>query len=75
MAGYSRGLANLEEHSMNRYQFRGRAKQAAGTVEQIVGRAVGNPAIEAKGIAKEIAGKVERKAGDVASGLERKKRP
>lgn len=60
---------------MNRYQFRGRAKQAAGTVEKIVGRAVGNPGIEAKGIAKEIAGKVEKKAADVVSSLERKKQP
>ena len=58
---------------MNRYQFRGRAKQAAGTVEKIVGRAVGNPAAEAKGIAKEIAGKMEKTAGDVASGLAKDK--
>ena len=58
---------------MNRYQFRGRAKQAAGTVEKIVGRAVGNPVTQAKGIAKEIEGKMEKTAGDVASGLAKQK--
>lgn len=54
---------------MNRYQFRGRAKQVAGTVEKIVGRAVGSPVTQARGIAKEIEGKMEKTAGDVASGL------
>ncbi len=58
---------------MNRYQFRGRAKQVAGTVEKIVGRAVGSADAQAQGIAKEIAGKIEETAGDVASALRKKK--
>lgn len=58
---------------MNRYQFRGRAKQAAGTVEKIVGRAVGNTGMQARGIVKEIAGTVEKTAGDVANKLPRRK--
>jgi uncharacterized protein YjbJ (UPF0337 family) len=66
-------VGQLEGYPVNRYQFRGRAKQAAGTVEKIVGRAVGSPGMEAKGIVKEIAGKMEKTAGDVAGGLEKKK--
>lgn len=58
---------------MNRYQFRGRAKQAAGTVEKIVGRAVGSPVTEAKGLAKEIAGKTETAAAGVRSALAKRK--
>jgi uncharacterized protein YjbJ (UPF0337 family) len=59
---------------MNRYQFKGRAKEAVGKIEKIVGRAVGSPATEAKGLAKEIAGKMERTAGDVQSNLADKKK-
>jgi len=38
-------------------------------VEKIVGRAVGSPVTQARGIAKEIEGKMEKTTGDVASGL------
>lgn len=57
---------------MNRYQFTGRAKEALGKIEKIVGRAVGSPKTEAEGLAKEIAGKAEKTVGDVGSGLKKK---
>jgi uncharacterized protein YjbJ (UPF0337 family) len=42
-------------------------------VEKIVGRAVGNTGMQARGIVKEVAGTVEKTAGDVANKLPRKK--
>ena len=52
---------------MNKDQVNGRVKEAAGKVEKNVGRAIGNPKVEAKGLAKELAGKVQKTAGDIAS--------
>ena len=52
---------------MNRDQVKGRAKEVAGKVEKNVGRAIGNPKVEAKGLAKELSGKVQKTAGDIAS--------
>jgi uncharacterized protein YjbJ (UPF0337 family) len=52
---------------MNRDQVKGRVKEAAGKVEKNVGRALGNPKVEAKGLAKELAGKVQKTAGDIVS--------
>lgn len=49
---------------MNRDQVKGRAKEAAGKVKKNVGRAIGNPTMEAKGLGKEIVGKVQKTLGD-----------
>lgn len=54
---------------MNRDQVKGRVKEAAGKVEKSVGRAIGNPKVEAKGLAKEIQGKVQKTAGDIRSDI------
>jgi uncharacterized protein YjbJ (UPF0337 family) len=58
---------------MNRDQVKGRAKEVAGKVEKIVGRAVDSPKTEAKGIVKEIAGKVQKTFGDMRNDLKGKK--
>lgn len=49
---------------MNKDQVTGRIKEAAGTVQQNVGRAVGSNSQEAKGQAREIEGKVQKNYGD-----------
>lgn len=36
-----------------------------GTVKEKVGRAVGNPDLEAEGTAEKVSGKVQKKVGDV----------
>jgi uncharacterized protein YjbJ (UPF0337 family) len=54
---------------MNRDQVKGRAKEVAGKVQKIVGRAVGSSKTEAKGFAKEMTGKVQKTAGDVRNDL------
>jgi uncharacterized protein YjbJ (UPF0337 family) len=58
---------------MNRDQVKGRAKEVAGKVQKIVGRAVDSPKTEAKGIVKEIAGKVQKTVGDARNGLTSKR--
>jgi uncharacterized protein YjbJ (UPF0337 family) len=67
-----RSIVNLKETEMNRDQVKGRAKEVAGKVEKIVGRAVDSPRTEAKGIAKEITGKVQKTVGDVRSDFKSK---
>jgi uncharacterized protein YjbJ (UPF0337 family) len=60
---------NPKEIEMNRDQVKGRAKEVAGKVEKIIGRAVNSPKMEAKGLVKETAGKVQRAVGDVRDDL------
>ncbi|MBP7565524.1 MAG: CsbD family protein [Burkholderiaceae bacterium] len=49
---------------MNKDQVAGRIKEAAGEVQEHVGRAVGSEKHEAKGHAKEMEGKVQKNYGD-----------
>lgn len=49
---------------MNKDQVKGRLKEAAGEVQEHVGRVTGNASQEAKGHARETAGKVEKNYGD-----------
>ncbi|MBG9387015.1 CsbD family protein [Caenimonas aquaedulcis] len=49
---------------MNKDQVKGRLKEAAGEVQEHVGRVTGNDSQEAKGHAKEQAGKVQKNYGD-----------
>jgi uncharacterized protein YjbJ (UPF0337 family) len=44
---------------------KGRAKEVAGKVKEETGKAVGNPDLQDRGTTEKIAGKVERKVGDV----------
>jgi uncharacterized protein YjbJ (UPF0337 family) len=49
---------------MNRDQIKGRAKEAAGTVQQKAGKLMGNPKHQAKGLMKRGVGKVQKTVGD-----------
>lgn len=50
---------------MNKDQIKGRVKEAAGEVQEQLGKAVGSHEHQAKGHAKEHAGKTQKKIGDV----------
>jgi len=43
----------------------GSVKEAAGKVKEATGRAIGNPDLQDRGTVERVAGKVERKVGDV----------
>ncbi|MEC5387853.1 CsbD family protein [Uliginosibacterium sp. H3] len=49
---------------MNKDQIKGRAKEAAGKVQEVAGRTVGSERQEAKGLGKQIEGKVQKNYGD-----------
>jgi uncharacterized protein YjbJ (UPF0337 family) len=49
---------------MNRDQIKGRAKEAAGTVQQKAGKLMGNPKHQAKGLMKRGVGKLQKTVGD-----------
>jgi uncharacterized protein YjbJ (UPF0337 family) len=46
-------------------RIRGKANEAKGKTKQSVGKRVGRPDIEEEGEAEELAGKVQRKVGEV----------
>ena len=52
---------------MNRDQIKGRAKEAAGTVQQKAGKLMGSPKHRAKGLMKRGVGKVQKTVGDARS--------
>ncbi|MDB5860033.1 MAG: CsbD family protein [Ramlibacter sp.] len=49
---------------MNKDQVKGVSKEATGEVKEHVGRALGDKELEAKGHAKEMEGKLQKKLGD-----------
>jgi len=56
---------------MNTDQAKGKLKEVAGNAQEHLGRAAGDKDQEAKGAAHETEGKVQKKVGDVKSGVER----
>jgi uncharacterized protein YjbJ (UPF0337 family) len=50
---------------MNTDQIKGKLKEGAGEVQEHTGRALGNQDQEAKGHAREMEGKLQKKGGDV----------
>ncbi len=54
---------------MNKDQIKGKLKEAAGATQQEVGKATGNADQEARGGARELAGKAQKKLGDVKQGV------
>ena len=50
---------------MNKNQLEGAAKNTAGKVQQKIGEVIGNPNQQAKGVAKQIEGNVQKGAGDI----------
>ena len=49
---------------INKDQVEGRVKEAAGKVQEVTGRTVGNPTQEAKGIVKKGTGAAQATLGD-----------
>ena len=49
---------------MNRNQVQGSVKDAAGKIQQKVGKVVGSAGQQAKGMAKQVEGKFQKKVGD-----------
>ncbi len=52
-------------NSSTKDKVAGTAKEAVGKVKEETGKAIGNPNLRDRGIAEKVAGKVERKVGDV----------
>jgi uncharacterized protein YjbJ (UPF0337 family) len=61
----------FEEHTMNRNQVKGAAKNAAGKVQQKLGELTGNKTQQAKGAAKRVEGTVQQGAGDVEQAFDK----
>ena len=49
---------------MNKDQIKGRIKEAAGEMQEHVGKAIGSTEQQAKGHAREFAGKAQKNLGD-----------
>lgn len=54
---------------MNKDQVKGAVKEAAGKVQEKIGKLVGSQSQEAKGMAKEVAGKAQKGVGDAKQTL------
>ena len=52
-------------NSSTKDKIEGRAREAAGKVKEETGKAIGNPNLRDRGTEEKVAGKVERKVGDV----------
>jgi uncharacterized protein YjbJ (UPF0337 family) len=50
---------------MNKDQLKGTIKEAAGETQEQLGKAVNSPEQQAKGHAREMEGKAQKKVGDV----------
>jgi uncharacterized protein YjbJ (UPF0337 family) len=61
------------ESVMNRDQVKGSIKDAAGRVQEGVGRTTGNGTQQTKGAGKQVAGKVQKAIGNVREGLKGKR--
>ena len=46
-------------------KVKGSIKEVVGKVEEATGKAIGNPNLQDRGTARRVAGKVERKVGEV----------
>ena len=46
-------------------KLKGSTKEAVGTFKEATGKAIGDPNLQDRGTAQRVAGKVERKVGDV----------
>ena len=51
--------------SMNKGQFKGRAKEVKGMVKEVAGKLVGNKKLEEKGKVEKIRGEAQAEVGDV----------
>ena len=58
-------------NSSTRDRIEGRSKEAVGKVKEKTGETIGNPDLEDRGTAEKVAGKVERKVGEVKKVFEK----
>ena len=54
---------------MNKDKVKGSVKDAAGKVQEQFGKAVGSSEQQAKGVARQVEGKTQKKVGDVKEGV------
>ena len=52
-------------NSSTKDKIKGTAKEAVGKIREEAGNAIGNPNLRDRGTAEKVAGKVERKVGDI----------
>jgi uncharacterized protein YjbJ (UPF0337 family) len=52
-------------NSSTKDKIKGTAKEAVGKIKEETGNAIGNPNLRDRGTAEKVAGKVERKVGDI----------
>ena len=52
-------------NSSTKDRIEGRSKEVVGKVKEETGEAIGNPDLQDRGTAEKVAGKMERKVGDV----------
>ena len=52
-------------------QVEGKLHEVKGKVKEAVGQAIGNPDLEAEGTAENLAGKVQKKLGQIEKVLEK----
>ena len=57
--------------SINKDQVKGRAEEAQGKVKEVVGKAVGNKELEAKGSVQKHVGAFQAKAGDLKEDIKK----
>lgn len=60
---------------MDKDQFKGKAKQAEGSLEETTGKIIVTKNMEKNGKLKKTAGKVQSKSGDVKSRIKKSKYP
>ena len=54
---------------INKDQVKGRAKEAAGKIQEVAGKAMGNPSQQVKGNIKKNVGAAQAKFGDAKSDI------
>ena len=52
-------------NSSTKDKIEGRSKEAVGKVKEETGEAIGNPSLQDRGATEKVAGKAQRKVGDV----------
>ncbi|NCC84701.1 MAG: CsbD family protein [Clostridia bacterium] len=57
--------------SSTKNQTQGIYHEAKGKIKETVGKIIDNPSLEAEGLAEKIAGKMQKKTGDVEKVLEK----
>ena len=56
---------------MDKNRIAGAAKEVAGSTKEVVGKAIGDRKLQAKGVAEKVVGKVQNSAGKVSDAAKR----